>query len=72
MPCLVQLVAELHPKSQEQLKAMAVAADKKQLGLLSWPSKKKAEEEPKGGGSRPAEPAAAAQRRKPRGINLIM
>lgn len=38
------LVAELHPKSQEQLKAMAVAADKKHLGLLTWPSKQKKKE----------------------------
>ena len=35
------LVAELHPQSQEQLRQMAIAADKKQLGMLSWPGKKK-------------------------------
>ena len=34
------LVRELHPQSQEKLRAMAVAADKRQLGMLSWPSNK--------------------------------
>lgn len=34
------LVRELQPQLQEKLHAMAIAADKKQLGMLSWPTKK--------------------------------
>ena len=34
------LVRELQPQLQEKLRAMAIAADKKQLGMLSWPTKK--------------------------------
>ena len=34
---LTLLVAELHPQAQERLREMAGAADRKQLGMLSWP-----------------------------------
>ena len=37
---LTLLVAELHPQAQERLREMAGAADRKQLGMLSWPSRR--------------------------------